>query len=176
MVPIIEYQKAVVERQLRASASWFFWIPLLSVINSILFVLGFRTHLFFSLGITSSLDTFGQGEPRSERLVLLGIGLIVSAMLAVIGYLGKRGLKWAFVTAMALYVLDIGCLVLQQNYLMMIFHIVALYFMYPGLQACSNMGILISREANHQYSTKRKEPASWSTQPALQQSMTTREG
>jgi hypothetical protein len=133
-------EREQVEKQLSAGANWFYWIAGLSMITSIMTVSGSDWGFVIALAITQIIDSLA----RELGVVGIAISLIFDAIVAgafvVFGVFANKGHKWAFITGMILYSLDTLLILAAQIWLALLFHIVALYCIFKGFQACRKIG------------------------------------
>ena len=60
----VEQKRA--ERVVKASASWFITVGVLSIINSVLSISGAGFHFIFGLGVTELVDVFGTSGGKNR--------------------------------------------------------------------------------------------------------------
>jgi len=87
-------------------ADWFFWIAILSLINSLIVFYYQTPNSPLALGITRWLDGTTSGFNASMTTGGLLTNLLVALVLAVFGLLSRRGNDIAFVVGIFLYVID----------------------------------------------------------------------
>ena len=100
--------KLRLERQLKSGANWFFWIAALSLINSLISVVGGDWNFILGLGVTQVIDVIAAviaEEASSDvatvvRAIALFIDLGVLAAFVVLGIFARRGNKWFFIFGM----------------------------------------------------------------------------
>jgi hypothetical protein len=122
--------------QVKSGASWFYWIAALSLINSIVLLFGGAFRFIFALGITQVIDSFGWESGMTGKAVAFTANLFITGGVAALGYFAGQGKLWAFIVGMALYSLDGLLLVLAQRWLDAGLHVVVLFFIFRGFQAC----------------------------------------
>jgi hypothetical protein len=121
-------------------ANWFFWLAILSAVNSlVVFFVGIRNSPV-AFGITQWIDgTTGPltAEGYSPPLHVPGliIDLLIAAAFAAFGYLARRGHDAAFVLGILLYVLDALLSLGVRDFWGFCFHLVGLFFLFRGLLA-----------------------------------------
>jgi hypothetical protein len=117
-------------------ASWFFWIGGLTLLNTVLFVIGsdygFASGLGLSLFIAVLLDVVSEGS-LLWLAVLLDLPLI--AMLFFFGRRARRGAIWPFVAGGLFYLLDLGLILLVQDWISVAIHALALFAFFSGWRA-----------------------------------------
>lgn len=133
--------------QLRNGASWFYWIAGLSLINSIMYLLGLSWTFFIGLGATQIVDGlavgFGQALGSGSGLILKGLAfvmdVIVAAVVALFGYQSLKRDRMFYVIGMVLYGVD-GLIVLPfGDILGFLFHLIALFGLVQGLRALGKL-------------------------------------
>lgn len=122
-------ERLELESKLKSGTSWFYWIAGLSLINSVIMLSGNDWYFVIGLGITQLIDAvIGSGSA-------LIIDAVVAGVLIYFGRMAKDGKNWAFIVGMVLYGLDAVLLLVFSDYLSFVFHILALFGIYGGLQA-----------------------------------------
>jgi len=137
---------AALTRRVTGGASNFFWIAGLSVINSVLAVVGSNTRFVVGLGITQFIDAIaqlvGQDAPQTKTvitIIAILIDLVVVGIFAFFGYFAGKGRRWAFITGMILYAFDTLIMLAFQDWLALGFHIFFLFGLFKGLQALNQL-------------------------------------
>lgn len=133
------------ENRLSAGVSWFYWIAALSVINTVIILMGSDRAFGLGLGITQFLDGFAYALEGGLKAIPLVFSFTITAAFALFGYLGNRKQMWAIVTGMVLYLLD-GLLLLLiaamgwgLPIISLLIHAYALYSIFTGFQACKRI-------------------------------------
>jgi hypothetical protein len=134
-------------RQFNAASSWFFWIAGLSVINSLISVLGGTWRFIFGLGITSVADALFSQSGDVGKTIGFVFTLLLAGLFAIFGLLAKKFLHWVFIVGVVVYVLDGLLLFLGPDYLGLAFHAYVLYHLFRGLTASKKLGELMRRQA-----------------------------
>lgn len=130
---------ALLERVVGRAASWFYWIAGLSLVNLLAAVAGSTWN--FSLGLGFSQLLYQQGKilqtlnaPVGGILVMY-LGCIGSILfMAACGYFARKPSAFVFSVGMASVALDSVIFLLTGNYLAVLIHAVALFFLYRGLR------------------------------------------
>jgi hypothetical protein len=131
------------ERQFQTGLNWFYWIAGLSLLNSLIILLGGSWSFIVGLGITQIIDGFALGlsEIISDSGVILVRAMAflmilgVTGLFALFGVLGKRGFKSVVIIGMILYALDGLIFLLLGDLLSVGFHLIALWGLVGGLKA-----------------------------------------
>jgi hypothetical protein len=101
------------DRQYRGGISWFFWIAALSVINTVMYLMGSDTSFLMGLGVTQFIDVIaiqlradlGSGS-EIITVVAIVLDLLLAGIFVIFGILGRKKMLWAVVVGMVLYLLD----------------------------------------------------------------------
>ena len=116
-------------------ADWFFWIAILSLINSLIVFYYQTPNSPLALGITRWLDGTTSGFNASMTTGGLLTNLLVALVLAVFGLLSRRGNDIAFVVGIFLYVIDAMLVIGLKDFFGFGVHLIALFFLVKGLLA-----------------------------------------
>jgi hypothetical protein len=115
-------------------ADWFFWLAILSLINTLLVWYYKLPNTPIALGITQWLDgTNSFGASMSTQS--LGLNILIAGVLAMFGLLARRGSDLAFVVGIFLYVLDAFLIIGQREFWGFGVHLIGLFFLVKGLLA-----------------------------------------
>jgi hypothetical protein len=144
---IRENEKENLAERIRKSSNWFYWIAGLSVINTLLIILDMQWNFLIGLGITQVFAIFSI-PVAAISCVIIGGGFVT------FGYFARKCHTWAFAVGMGLYAIDALLFVIVKDWFGMIFHIVALGFLTPGLIAAFRYGKLVREAARSQYSLR----------------------
>src|SRR5688572_750776 len=87
-------------------ADWFFWLAILSVINSLIVYYYNTPNTPVALGITQWIDGTHTGIKSTLTEGWLVVDIAIAAGLATFGLLARRGSDIAFVVGMFLYLID----------------------------------------------------------------------
>ena len=132
-------QRASLAQAMKSGGNWFFWIAGLSMITSVFSVSGSNWRFFLSLGITQIIDGFAAGLASEVGTPGLAIGIVldifITAVFAGLGFLAVRKQMWAFVVGMVLFGLDALLLLLFLDVIAILFHGLALFYLFRGFQA-----------------------------------------
>ena len=91
--------------------------------------------------ITKSL-TRKLGSPLIFDLIDLLVLAGAAGAFAVFGYFARQGVRWVFVLGMVLYALDLGLTLLGQDWPGALFHCWALFWLWRGQRAISQLRAL----------------------------------
>ncbi len=130
-----------VQAEIKKSASWFFWIAALSLVNSISLALQADFSFVIGLGITLVIGAVAQelvtnqDAPAFVSHIALALGVLVAGVFALFGIAGiKRSLS-IYLIGMVLYALDGLIYLAFQDWLPVAFHVLALVFLWKGVSA-----------------------------------------
>lgn len=134
-------QRRSSEKLMYAISNCFFIIALLSLFSTIFSVgqLGYYfVYFLFGLGITQFIDslTLNTLVPllgTSGYVIGITFNLIIIGLFIFLGYIGGYKRIWPFVTGIVLYALDMGILILAQDFMSVFFHILMLLILPWGI-------------------------------------------
>jgi hypothetical protein len=132
-------QRLRVEGRIKGSASWFFWIAVLSLVNTAILMSGSSWHFIFGLGITDIVTAIAVRAGGMANAAALTINFIIAGIFALLGFFGRKPQKWAFLVGMILYGLDAVLSLLFKDFLGVAFHGYVLYRIYTGFSAVSEL-------------------------------------
>lgn len=131
----------ILDRQtLYEGANWFFWLAILSALNSLIVYFVEIRNTPFAFGVTQWLDgTRGPltAEGFSPPLHIVGLiaDLIIAAIFAAFGYFAKRRHDATFIVGIFLYVVDSILSLGLRDFWGFCFHMVGVFFLFRGLLA-----------------------------------------
>jgi len=117
------------------AADWFFWLAILSVINSLIVYYYKVPNTPGALGITQWVDGTTSGINASMTTVSLVTNILIAGALAMFGLLARRGSDVAFVVGIFLYVIDAFLMIGMKDFFGFGVHLIALFFLVKGLLA-----------------------------------------
>ena len=122
---------------MRSSAGWLFLIAALSMVNSVVDLTGGTWHFFIGLGLMDAANAFGElvikGTSGAVMALIFDAGL--AAGIVVVAMLARRGASWAFMLGMVVYGLDALLFVWARDWLSVVFHGLALFYLFRGYRA-----------------------------------------
>ena len=138
--------REALERTARVGSRWFYWIAGLSLVNTLLYYGGAPIRLAMGLGLTQLIDGIvGTIFPQLYYLSL-AIDVIIAAAFIGFGYLSGRGEISTFVVGLIVYCFDgllyLGLMILghtPSGIVAIIWHGIAVYFLWKGLQAAREL-------------------------------------
>jgi hypothetical protein len=127
-------------RSVKSGANWFFWVAVLSVINSLIVYYFGLKNLFFALGITQWVDGTGgaftnQGTAPALNETGLAVDILIAAAFAGFGYLARHRHDVWYVIGLFLYVADAMLSLGLKDFFGSFFHLLPLFFLFKGLLA-----------------------------------------
>lgn len=132
-------QKLRAERVVRAGASWFITVALLSMVNSVLSMSGAHIRFIFGLGIAQLVDALAHQAGQTGFALDLIINGFVAGVFVLFWSFAKKGEHWAFLAGMGLYVVDVLVTLYFQDFFAVAFHAYAVYRMYGGMSGISHL-------------------------------------
>lgn len=136
--PAATMERANLERRIRSGAGWFFFIGIFSVVNAIVVMSGQNWRFVIGLEITDIIAAFSSSGTLGGAGMAVGIGLdvLVLAVFMVFGIFARKKHTWSFIAGMLCYAGDTLLLLLLGAQMMnLVFHGIALVFMFLGLLA-----------------------------------------
>ena len=141
---------ARLEQRANSGARWFYWIAALSLITSLIMLSGSNWRFIISLGTTQLINDIANATSRDLGNVGTAIAvvfdLLATGLFAGLGVLAGKRYLWAFVVGMILFGLDALVLILAQDWIGIIFHVLVLYWIFSGFNACRQL-LSLQREA-----------------------------
>lgn len=127
-------------RTVQSSASWFWWVAGLSLINTAGAMFDSAYGMVLGLGITQMVDAIflygADGEPAQPTLAVraihIGLVLAIAGVFVAIGVFAKRHSAMAFVVGMALYLADALVYVVASDWIGVGFHAFVLFMLWGG--------------------------------------------
>jgi len=116
-------------------ADWFFWIAILSVINSLVVYFYQTPNTPVALGLTQWLDGTNAGINSAMTPGWLTTNILIAAVLAMFGLLARRGNDLAFVVGIFLYIVDAMLIIGMKDFFGFGVHLIGLFFLCKGLLA-----------------------------------------
>jgi hypothetical protein len=143
-------ERVKIEKQMKNGANWFFWIAGLSLINTIIFLFDGSVYFVVGLGITQVVDglmyyageDFGPGIAPFVQVVGLAINIVIMGIFVFFGFQARKARKWAFITGLIFYGLDVLLLIWAGDLFSILFHALALFGLFQGLRAAGKLATL----------------------------------
>jgi hypothetical protein len=133
-------QPRILDRSVAVNgANWFFWIAILSALNTLaVYFLGI-SNTPVAFGVTQWID--GSTGPLANQvaspfsLASVAMDLMFAAAFAAFGYFARRGSDAIFLLGILLYVVDSLLSLGMRDFFGFSFHLVGLFFLFRGLMA-----------------------------------------
>jgi hypothetical protein len=125
--------------RMKVSASWFYWVAGLSLVNSIIAFTGGNWRFIFGLGVTQIIDEFASQMSGSGQVIALALNIAAAGIFVLFGVFAHKGHTWAFIVGMVLFALDGVILVLASQWLGVAFHAYVLFRLFQGFTACREL-------------------------------------
>lgn len=116
-------------------ADWFFWLAVLSIINTLLVYFYRIPNTPVALGLTQWVDGTHGGITSTMTPSAFITNILIAAALAMFGLLARRGSDLAFVVGIFLYVIDAFLSIGVRDFWGFGVHLIALFFLGKGLLA-----------------------------------------
>lgn len=136
-------ERLELEKRMLSGANWFFWIAVLSLINSVILLSSGQWSFLAGLGITQIIDALATqisaAGGSGATIIALIMDITVAGFFVFFGLMARKRQGWAFIVGMVLYGLDGLLFLLAQSWLSIAFHLFALYGIYQGLRALNRL-------------------------------------
>ncbi len=140
-------EKVKAENQLKSGAGAFYFIAGMSLVNSVLYLLGVRLNFLIGLGITQLIDgiasalakDYGSQAGNIAKLVAIFLDVAIAGVFVVFGVFARKRAKWSFVIGTILYALDGLLFLWVKDVLSIVFHIFVLFWLINGLMAIDKL-------------------------------------
>ena len=125
------------EGQFKSGANWFFWIAAMSLINSLAMKFGISWNFIIGLGSTQIIDSIAMSAKEISpdivfQALILFMDLGFAALFVVFGLMAQKRSLDSFEVGMVFYAIDSLMFLLVFDILGIIFHGIALFFLYRG--------------------------------------------
>ena len=119
-----------------SGANWFYWIAGLTLLTSIIQLLGGNWAFFLSLGVTQLIDGlaiyFSDSSGDATKVIAIVLDIFITALFVGFGYLANQRHMWAYLTGMIVFLLDSLLSVLFLDWIGIIIHGIVLVLMMRG--------------------------------------------
>ncbi len=138
-------------QKLRRGSAWFYWIAALSLVNTLLFIFGANINFLIGLGTTQLITAIvlgigdgigGSAAMGIAKLIAVILSLAMTAIVALFGYLSRKGNRPFLIGGMVLYALDGLLLLLFREWFGFLLHLFVLWGLYGALQAAGELEAL----------------------------------
>ena len=138
-----DIQHSELSSRFRSGANWFYWIAGLTLVTSIISLLGGGWRFFLSLGVTQLIDAIAVVTAESlgdaTKVVAIVLDIFISAMFAGFAFLAMKRHMWAYVLGMVVFVLDALLSIVLLDFIGIIVHGFVLFMMIRGFVAGREM-------------------------------------
>jgi hypothetical protein len=125
------------------AANWFYWKAGLTVINSFIMMTGSLWAFFLGLGITQVFhgvaiginQEVGEGPGRLFHGIALVLSLFCAGFVAMLGYFGRKGKRWALILGMLIFCFDAILYLVTFSIFGVVLHGFAIFMIYKGISA-----------------------------------------
>lgn len=132
-------QHAALNDSYKSGANWFYWIAGLTLITSIMGLTGGGWRFFLSLGTTQIIDAIAYAAAddlgNATKVIAIVLDIFITAMFVAFGVLAAKRQLWAYMLGMVVFLLDGFVSLLIFDWLSVLMHGVALFFMFRGYMA-----------------------------------------
>ncbi|HEY4785653.1 MAG TPA: hypothetical protein VIH57_06375 [Bacteroidales bacterium] len=128
----VEFEKEYLTNDIQKSASWFFWIAGLSIINTVIYTTSGGVYFVIGLGISQFVDGIVTGLMDGPSLISLIPNLLIAGFFVLIGYRARKYSKRAFITGVIIYTLDALLFLYFREWMAFGFHVFALVMISKG--------------------------------------------
>ena len=140
-------KKMALDAKVRNGISWFYLIGILSMLNSVLLILGSNLTFVVGLAITQVVDGISTGMAQAlsgslgsfVRVMGLCLDMTIAGLFIGAGYLGNKRHKWAIYAGLVVYILDAFIFVAFSEWLAVVFHGLGIYGVINGLIALKKL-------------------------------------
>ncbi len=120
-------------------ADWFFWLALLSVVNSLIVYFYNTPNTPIALGITQWLDGTNGGIGSAMTTGWLMINILIAVCLAMFGLFARKGSDVAFIVGIFVYAVDAFLMIGVRDVFGFGVHLLGLFFLFKGLLASRHL-------------------------------------
>ncbi|MBN2016508.1 hypothetical protein JW766_06800 [Candidatus Dojkabacteria bacterium] len=131
----VPFEEHALQGNVNSGANWFYWIAGLSLVNSVVYIVGGGLYFVVGLGITQLVEGFLSPLGTGGILFSLAFDIFVAGIFALFGLFARKGKNWAFITGMVLYFFDTLLFLLVFDVFSILFHLFALFQLFMGLRA-----------------------------------------
>ena len=132
-------QYAAARQRYKSGANWFYWIAGLTIITSVIGLMGGGWRFFLSLGTTQLIDGIARGASESlgdaTKVIAFVLDIFITAAFVAFGALAHKKHLWAYVVGMVVFLLDALLSLLFSDWLGFLVHAFVLFVMFRGYQA-----------------------------------------
>jgi hypothetical protein len=131
--------KDLLAKQIKTGSSWLYAIAGLSLVNSVLYMAGSDIGFVVGLVITTSMDIIASELGIVGRVIALMFNVTISGGFFALAYFASKRHKWAFMVGLIIYALDTFLILPEKVWMGIIFHFLALFFIFKGYKAIGKL-------------------------------------
>jgi hypothetical protein len=140
---------ARLEQRANSGARWFFWIAGLSLVTFFTMIAGSGWRFIISLGTTQLITEIAKGASAElgdvATVIAVVFNLLAAGLFVGLGVLAGKRYLWAYLIGMIFFGLDALIFVLGQDWIGIIFHVLVIYWIFSGFNACRQL-LALQRE------------------------------
>lgn len=125
-------------RSIKGGASWFYWIAVVSIINTLLLFFDGNLSFLVGLGITQLVDGFAYNLFDYFGIIAIicgiAINLLISGIFVFFGIMANKLKRWSFISGMILYGLDTIIFIIFNDLFGVALHTFALICIFRGFK------------------------------------------
>jgi hypothetical protein len=122
---------------LKSGASWYYWIASLTAVNFGAWLAGSSMRFVIGTELIDVINAFCEGA--GIKGVAIALDVLLIAFFVVCGIFAHKGHIWAFVSGMAVYLLDTILCAFNREWLGVAFHCLALFSLSSALRLAWQM-------------------------------------
>ncbi|HEY3580197.1 MAG TPA: hypothetical protein VGK82_06615 [Pyrinomonadaceae bacterium] len=130
---------AAARQRYQSGANWFYWIAGLTIITSVIGLMGGGWRFFLSFGTTQLIDGIAnaasQGLGNATKVIAFVLDIFITAAFVAFGALAHKKHLWAYVAGMVVFLLDALVSFLFVDWIGILVHAFVLFVMFRGYQA-----------------------------------------
>ncbi|MEP7156441.1 MAG: hypothetical protein ABI905_11755 [Betaproteobacteria bacterium] len=144
-------RSSVLMTQIGSSANWFYWVAALSLVNTVVAILGSKWSFIIGLGLPQLLISeatrmrLAADPPALLIATLWGVSFAMTAFFAACGWFAGRPSIVAFIAGAALFALDSIIFLIAGDWIGVAFHAVVLYMFWKGITATREYKEVVTR-------------------------------
>ena len=138
-------RRMLLMKRAKDGINWFYWVALISVITTIIFVTGGTPNFFLSLGVNQLVVGYTVAVANGTQVAPLmhwvagAIELLLAGVFVLFGYRGSRSYRSWIVAGIMLYALDGLIFAYLGVWLGVIVHAFVMYNLVRGLRALDSL-------------------------------------
>lgn len=136
-------QHGELSQRYQSGVKWFYWIAALTLITSVIGLLGGGWRFFLSLGTTQLIDAIANAASQelgnATKVIAVVLDIFITAVFAGLAFLASKKHLWAYLVGVIVFLFD-GLLSLAiSDWLGVIVHAIVLVIMVRGYMAGRNL-------------------------------------